>query len=149
MLLTTTSRLVLFGLVTSLLSCRAEPTAPTQTDLQRAQAAWKARGFSRYAYRYETVGFFNAFDGRVMRLVVLSDTVRSAQFVATNDSVPVAPATMPTIDALFARAIAASVSGTLVSVTFDPILGYPTVIELSGLPDARGSILASAIEFLP
>jgi Family of unknown function (DUF6174) len=147
--MTSTSRLLLIGIVTSLLSCHAAPTAPTHTELQRAQAAWKARGFTRYAYRYETVGFFNAFDGRVMRLVVLSDTVRSAQFVATNDSVPTAPATLPTIDALFARAIAASVGGTLVSITFDPVLGYPTVIELSGPPDARGSLLASAIEFLP
>lgn len=145
----TTSRLLFIGLVASLASCHGETTAPSPTDLQRAQAEWKAHGLSRYAYRYETMGFFNAFDGKAMRLVVLSDTVRSAQFVTTNDVVPVAPATLPTIDALFATAIAASANGTLISVKFDSAFGYPTIIELSGPPDARGSILASAIELLP
>ena len=147
--MTSTSRLLLVGLLASLTSCHGDPTSPSVTDLQRAQASWKAHGLSRYAYRYETMGFFNAFDGKAMRLVVLSDTVRSAQFVATNAAVPGAPGTLPTIDGLFATAIAARANGTLVSVTFDPTFGYPTLIELSGPPDASGSILASAIELLP
>ena len=147
--MTSTSRLLLVGLLASLTSCHSDPTAPSVADLQRAQASWKAHGLSRYAYRYETMGFFNAFDGKAMRLVVLSDTVRSAQFVETNTAVPGAPATLPTIDALFATVIAARASGRLLSVKFDPVFGYPTVIELSGPPDASGTLLASAIELLP
>lgn len=96
-----------------------------------------------------TTGFFNTLDGRAIRLVVLGDTVRSAQFVATNDSVPVVPATLSTIDALFTLAMSASRAGTLISVQFDPTLGYPTRLELSGPPDASGVILASDIELLP
>jgi hypothetical protein len=143
------TRLFLIGLATGLAGCRSGPTAPSLTDLQRAHAAWTAHHLTRYAYRYMTTGFFNTLDGQAIRLVVLADTVRSAQFVATNDSVPVAPATLPTIDALFTLAITAREGGTLVAAQFDSILEYPTRLELSGPPDASGVIVASSIELLP
>lgn len=84
-----------------------------------------------------------------MRLVVLSDTVRSAQFVATYDSVPVEPATLPTIDALFAVAIAARENGRLTAVDFDSTYGYPSRIVIAGPPDASGTVIASNLELLP
>jgi len=146
---TPSARLLLIGLVAGLAGCQGGPTAPTLADLQRVQAAWAAHHLTRYAYRYQTTGFFNALDGRAMRLVVLGDTVRSAQFVAANDSVPVVPATLPTIDALFAEAIAARAGGTLVTALFDPVFDYPTRLEFSGPPDAGGVVVASAIELLP
>jgi len=145
---TLTSRLALIALVAGGANC-AGPTAPSLTDLKRAQAEWAAHHLTRYAYRYTTSGFFNAFDGQAIRLVVLSDTVRSAQFVATNDSVPVTAATFPTIDALFAWAIAARESGTLVAAQFDSDFGFPTRLQFSGPPDASGAIIASNMELLP
>ena len=135
--------------MTSLASCRSGPTAPSLADLRRAQAEWASHQLTRYAYRYQTTGFFNTLNGQTIRLVVLGDTVRSAQFVATNDSVPIVPSTLPTIDALFAVAIAARESGTLVAAQFDPDFGFPTRIEISGPPDASGVIFASDIELLP
>ncbi len=129
--------------------CRDNPTGPSVADLQAAQANWATHHLTRYAYRYMTTGFFNTLDGQAIRLVVLADTVRSAQFVATNDSVPVVPATLPTVDALFTLAISASRAGTLVRVEFDPTFGYPTRLKLSGPPDAAGDIFASDIELLP
>jgi hypothetical protein len=146
---TVKTTLLFIGLVTGLAGCRSGPTAPSLADLQRAHAAWTAHHLTRYAYRYMTTGFFTTLDGQAMRLVVLADTVRSAQFVATNDSVPVVPATLPTIDALFALVITARSGGTLVAAQFDPIFDYPTRLEFSGPPDASGVIVASDIELLP
>jgi hypothetical protein len=143
------ARLLLVGLVAELAGCRSSPTVPSLADLQQAQVAWQAHHLTRYAYRYMTTGFLNTLDGRAIRLVVLADTVRSAQFVANNDSVPVVPALLPTIDALFALAISARAGGTLVSVQFDSALAYPTRLQLSGPPDASGVIVASDIEPLP
>ena len=142
-------RPVLVGIVIYLAGCGTGPTAPSLTEIRQEQAAWVAHNLTRYAYRYMTSGFLNTLDGQAMRLVVLGDTVRSAQFVATNDSVPVVPATLPTIDALFALAISAREGGTLVSAEFDSVLGYPRRLELSGPPDAGGVIIASKIEPLP
>jgi hypothetical protein len=146
---TVSSRLLLVGIVAGLVSCRTSPTAPSVADLRRAQAEWTAHNLTRYAYRYMTTGFSTTLDGHAIRLVVLGDTVRSAQFVATNDSVPVVPATLPTIDALFALAIAAREGGTLLAAQFDSVLRFPTRLELSGPPDASGVIVASNFEPLP
>jgi hypothetical protein len=147
--MTVRARVLCLGLAAALASCRGGPTATSLTDLQRAQAAWTAHHHTRYAYRYMTTGFSTNLDGQAMRLVVLADTVRSAQFVATNDSVPVVPATLPTIDALFTLAIAAQNAGTLAAAQFDATFGYPARLQISGPPDASGVILASNIELLP
>jgi hypothetical protein len=143
------TRLLFIGLVAGMAGCRTSPTAPSLVDLQRAQASWTAHHLTRYAYRYMTTGFFNALDGKAIRVVVLADTVRSAQVVATNDSLPVASAMLPTIDALFALAIAARADGTLVAAQFDSVFAYPTRLEIAGHPDASGVIVASHIELLP
>jgi hypothetical protein len=139
----------LIGLLIGLTACAGNPTGPSVADLQSAQAEWSSHHLTRYAYRYETTGFLLAFSGQAIRLVVLTDTVRSAQFVVTNDSVPVQPATLPTIDALFNLAIAARQNGTLTSVQFDSTYSYPARIVVSGPPDASGSIAASNLELLP
>jgi len=141
-------RFVLIALLGSLAGCE-NPAGPWSTELQREQAVWTGHHLDRYAYQYETMGFFNAFDGHAIRLVVLNDTVRSAQYAGTADSVPVVPATLPTIDALFRLAMNAGDEGRLVTVQFDAVFGYPTRLELSGPPDASGVILASHIELLP
>lgn len=139
----------LMTLLVTIAACSTAPTAPTLTELEQAQAAWASHNLTRYVYQYETQGFFNAFDGHLMRLVVIDDTVRSAQYVATNDTVPMATMLFPTIDGLFAQAIAAQKAGTLESITFDSTLSFPSRMKISGNPDASGVILASSIEFVP
>lgn len=142
-------RLVFIGCLVAVASCQGNLTGPSLVDLQQAYAKWSAHHLSRYAYRFETTGFFNALDGQTMRLVVLADTVRSAQFVATNDSVPILPSRLPTIDQLFAQAFAAHESGILTAAEFDPTFSYPTRLQIAGPPDASGAILSSDIELLP
>lgn len=140
------TRLLLIGFLVGLVSCRTGPTAPSLIDIERAEAQWSAHNLTRYAYQYETT-CCNALSGQAIRLVVIGDTVRSAQFVATNDSVPVA--FLPTIDGLFALAITLREEGRLAGARFDPTFGYPARLEISGPPDASGVILASNIELLP
>lgn len=142
-------RSCLLGLIASFTACGDSSTSPSVSGLVQAKASWTARHLSRYADRYRTTGFFIAYGGQQIRLVVLADTVRSAQFVASNEAVPVEPSSLPTIDRLFAMAIEARRNGTLLAFTLDPTLGYPTRLQLSGPPDARGVIEASNLELLP
>jgi uncharacterized protein DUF6174 len=144
------NRTLVLGLfLVTLGGCAADSSTPAIIDIQTAQAVWASHGLVRYAYRYQTSGFFTNTDGREIHVVVIADTVRSAQFVATSDSVPMAATILPTIDALFALAIQARESGRLQSIQFDPTFGFPTRLVLSGNPDASGSITASTIELLP
>jgi hypothetical protein len=145
--MTVYTRLLLVGLLTSLATCRSSPTAPSLSDIQKAEAEWTTHNLTRYAYRYETTGGFSTLDGQAIRLVVLGDTVRSAQFVATSDSVPVA--FLPTINTLFTLAITRREEGRLVAAQFDSTFGYPARLEFSGPPDASSVIVASDIELLP
>ena len=140
------TRLLLIGFLVGLAGCRNGPTAPSLIDIERAEAQWTAHNLTRYAYQYETT-CCTALSGQAIRLVVIADTVRSAQFVATNDSLPVD--FLPTIDALFTLAIALRGEGRLAAAQFDPTFGFPTRLEISGPPDASGAILASNIELLP
>lgn len=147
--MTHSTRFTILLLLAGAAACSSEAMTPSLADIEAAQAKWASHDLVRYGYRYETSGFFNALDGQPLHLVVIRDTVRSAQFVATNDSVPVSAGTLPTVDGLFALAIAARQGGTLTSIEFDPTFGYPTRLVLAGPPDASGSITASSIELLP
>ena len=135
------------GLV--LLASCASSTAPTWSQIEQFRAAWSSHHLTRYAYDLEITGYSIIWAGRPIHLVVLGDTVRSANYVATGDSVPVAPTTFQTIDGLFAQAIAARRAGTLVDIRFDLALSYPTEIVVSGLPDASGAVTASNLQPLP
>lgn len=143
------SHWLLGTLFATIVSCGGSVTGPPLSDIQQAQARWTAHNLTRYAYRYETSGFFNTFDGKAIRLVVLNDTVRSAQYVATNDTIPMASSLFPSIGGLFAQAIAAHDANTLLAAQFDSEFGYPSMMRIGGLPDASGTITASNIEFLP
>jgi hypothetical protein len=129
-------------------ACDNAPAALRSSDLRREQAVWSGFHLSRYAYVYETTGFLIAYSGRPIRLVVINDSVASAQD-ATTDSLLPASAGFPTIDGLFAQALAAESAGSLVAITFDSTYAYPSRMDLSGPPDASGAILASGLQPLP
>ena len=124
-------------------------TDPQLDQVTRQRQLWTAHHLTRYSYEYEQTGFFNNISGRVIRLVVLADTVRSAVFVATGETVPGPAAQFPIVDSLFAQASRAAQSHSLTAIEFDAQLDYPTRIDLAGPPDASGSILASHLQPLP
>lgn len=129
-------------------ACDNQPVAVRPADILQERAIWASHHLTRYAYVYEITGFLIAFADRPIRLVVLNDSVVSAQDVATDSLLPVTGA-FPTIDGLFAQAITAQVAGTLTGITFDSTLGFPSRMDLAGLPDASGSFLASQLQPLP
>jgi hypothetical protein len=131
-----------------LAACNDPAIAPSQQDVSRERALWSAHHLSRYAYVYELTGFLVNYAGHPIRLVVLADTVRSATDMTTGDSVPGA-ATFPTLDGLFDQALAALSAGTLKAITYDSVFAFPSRMDLSGPPDASGSVLASSLELLP
>jgi hypothetical protein len=129
-------------------ACAKAPTGPSAPDLASERALWSAHHLTRYAYLYELTGFNVSFAGHPIRLVVLGDTVRSATDPTTGDTLSDA-ASFPTLDDLFDQAAAAIASGTLAAITYDPTFDYPSRMDLSGMPDMSGSVLASSLEPLP
>lgn len=124
-------------------------TDPQGDQVTRQRALWAAHSLTKYSYDYEQTGFFNNLAGHVIRLVVLGDTVRSAVFVATGESVPGPAMRFPIVDSLFAEASRAAENHSLTAIEFDPQLGYPVRMDLAGPPDASGSIFASHLQPLP
>ena len=123
----------------------AAPTAPSPTRIASDRASWSSRHLTSYAYDLEFDGFFLSYSGKAMHLLVDNDTVRSATYVATGDTVPGNPSDLPTVDDLFRQALAASSAGTLSGYAVDPTYRYPRFIEIRSLPDASGSMLASGM----
>ncbi len=131
-----------------LCACDNAPVAIRINDVTHERALWSAHHLTRYAYVYESIGFFNAFSGHAIRLVVLNDSVASAQDVATDSLLPVA-SVFPTLDQLFDQAMSTLAAGTLKTITFDPTYNFPSRMDIAGVPDASGSVLASGLELLP
>ncbi len=129
-------------------ACNDAPAAVRPGDILQERAIWAAHHLSRYTYVYEITGFFTNVSGRPIRLVVLNDSVVGAQDLATDSILPVTGA-FPTVDGLFAQAIAAQVAGSLTAIAFDSTLGFPVRMDLAGPPDAAGSVLASNVEPVP
>ncbi len=120
----------------------SDSTDPQLDDIAQRRAFWVAQHLTSYSYNFEETGFFNTIAGHVIRLEVRADTVRSAVFVATGETVPLPATQFPIVDSLFAQATRAAQSHTLTAIEFDPALGYPTRMDLAGPPDASGSIFA-------
>ena len=132
----------------ALSACDNQPTADTSADILAERAVWRSHNLTRYAYVYELSGALIAFAGHPIRLVVLNDSVASAQDLTTDSLLP-SPSLFPTIEGLFARALAARSNGALYGITFDSTFGYPTRMDFPGPADGSGSILASDLQLLP
>ncbi len=140
-----TVRLTLALAVTAIAVSCSSPTSPASILEHRAD--WKARALANYDYTYEfAAGFSSGPAGQPIRLQVRQDTVRSAQLF---DGTLLSDGYLPTIDALFERALAAARDGSLKSITFDPDLGYPTLIAYNAVPDAMQSERAAALQVQP
>ena len=118
---------------------------PSRESIEAHRAIWISKGLTSYSYEYEITGFFNNLAGHRIRLAVRADTVRSAVFVETGDTVPGSPAWLPTINGLFDRAVTGYNAGNLTAISYDPELGYPRRMDISGPPDAAGSVFAAQV----
>lgn len=122
--------------------------APSSISVHRAR--WVAHNLTRYAYDYTLgTGFLITFAGHKIHLVVFDGAVQSATDETTGQALAVTPGQWPTIDALFDDAEQAERAGALLGVKYDGTLDYPTEIDVSGPPDASGSIFASGLQPVP
>jgi len=128
-------------------SCKA-PTADDGTQLALHRTQWEAHGITSYQFDYLVTGFFIAWEGRHIRIVVRGDTVNAATFVDTGEPAG-SLTTWPTIDELFDQAQRAAAAGTLRDARFDAQLDYPSEIDLAGPPDASGSLIVTQLQPLP
>jgi Family of unknown function (DUF6174) len=127
--------------------CEGAPTAPSRSEVSHQRDLWLAQGIANYRYVFRTEGFFNARDGRAFEITVREGSVTAAVEVATGDSMP--PDAFGPVIGLFDEAQSAIADGRLASITFDPTYHYPTVLNLSGPPDASGQVTASALHPVP
>ena len=119
--------------------------APTLAEVLAHESLWSAKKLSNYSYNYTVTGYFILWEGRELTLRVSDGQVTGAVFTATGESLP-DPADLPSVDRLFDMAEGAARSGTLRAIAFDPVLGYPTRMDLAGPPDASGSVFAVGLE---
>lgn len=124
------------------LGCSAS-TGPDHFDIFVQRGEWEAQHITSYQYDYVVTGYFIDYVGKPIRLTIRDDEVQSAVFVADSQPILAPASSFPTIDQLFDRAEAASAAGTLTGITFDPQLHFPTQMDISGPPDASGSVFAS------
>ena len=125
-------------------SC-GSPTGDDGTQVALHRAQWEAHGITSYQVDYLVTGFFIAWEGRHIRIVVRGDTVNAATFVDTGEPAD-SLTTWPTIDELFDRAERAAADGVLRDVRFDPRFDYPSEIDLAGPPDASGSLVVTQLQ---
>lgn len=138
---------VALAVLAAFIAACSSSTGPTSVlNIRAHQAAWNGQKFMNYSYTYE-FSAFNALANQPLRLEVRQDTVRSVVVLATGDSIDATY--FPTIDALFAQALTAELDGSLTHIEFDAVLGYPTRIPYSAVPDALSSQQASALELAP
>src|SRR6476646_6380918 len=128
--------------------CR-ESTSPSKGEISAHRTRWTQRAPEAYEYDYRVTGFFISFVGQHIHLVVRDGVVQSATDAATGQPMAEPLTEWATIAALFDEVVKAADAGMLRGVRFDPVLGYPTEIDLDGPPDASGSVFATGLRALP
>lgn len=146
---------VTIAAVSLLSGCREsiDPSAPrtaiSTDEIAAHRTHWTQRALAAYEYDYRLTGFFIQFAGRNIHLVVRDGVVRSATDAATGEAMTGPLTQWPTIATLFDEVTQAADGGVLRAVRFDPVLEYPTEIDLDGPPDASGSVFATGLRPLP
>lgn len=114
-------------------------------SLSRAQARWQASGLTDYDFTFQR-SCFCEFRGPVL-VTVRQGAVQSATIIATGEALTTAElARVPTVDGLFEIAAHALADADRQSVRYDPVLGYPRVIDVDWIAtavDDEESLLAS------
>jgi len=134
-------RLAALSISVFALAACADSTSPSGETLHEQRARWTNQAVSDYTYVYRVTGFFINFAGQDITLTVRNDSVVAA--VVTEASQPLSPSGFPTIDQLFDEAEAALREGQLADIAFDPLYSFPVRMDLTGPPDASGSVFAS------
>jgi len=130
-----------------ILAC-ASPTGPTSVhDILAHRAVWDSQRLADYSYTYQTFGGFLSHPPGPLQIEVRGDTVRAVVDLATGDSL--VATYLPTIDALFDRALAAAENGSLTGIVFDRVRGYPTRLDYAAVPDKAQSEQASSVQPIP
>ena len=124
------------------------PLSPKElTELARAEARWKARGFADYRYEMKGSCFCPAEINRWTRVTVRQGRVVAAEPVEPDSTLPVSNLNLwEPIDSLFGRLRQFARDKSLqrnysdIVVEFDPILGFPTLVDWQSKPSiADGS----------
>ena len=123
-----------------------DSTSPNGAELTSRRAQWDSQHIANYQYDYLLTGFFINYEGRSIRIVVHDGVVQSAVFIDDGQPTSGRPGDWPTIDQLFDRADSARTGGALSGIRYDSRYGFPTQIDISGPPDAGGSLFATNFE---
>ena len=78
-------------------------------------------------------------------VAVVHDSVTSATCISSGQSVT---GITKTVDSVFADALRASRNHDLTQIEFDPVLGFPTLVHVGGVPDAGWAEQVSGFQTL-
>ena len=121
---------------------------PTAGEILAQRDRWLGAGVTHYAFVYEETGFLICCtEGRPLVVEVQGDSLLAA--VPVSGPPCGAGCGGKSIATLFDLAVRAANDGVLTTISFDPVLHYPTRMDLAGPPDASGSELASDLKPLP
>jgi hypothetical protein len=107
-------------------------------EITQHQAQWNGLKVTRYEFDYSRQAMVNfpSCEPVALHIVVQTDTVVSATCAASGQ--PLQGVTM-TVASLFADALRAAGNHNLENIQFDSRLGFPTLVAISGPPDAGWS----------
>ena len=118
-------------------------TGPDRFAVPAHRAEWEAQHIASYQYDYLVTGYFISYEGKPIRIVVRDGEVQSAAFIADTEPLAEPAEFWPTIAELFDRAERASAAGALSGIRYDSLFHFPAEIDISGPPDASGSLFVT------
>lgn len=124
-------------------ACSESPTS--LLIIREHLTEWSTRRPASYQFDYE---FFNGFVRpsctTAVHVVVTGNVVSSATCGTSGQ--PFLASFTKTVDSVFADALRAEANGTLAQIQYDPTRGYPTLVAVSGPPDASWSEQVTALQ---
>jgi hypothetical protein len=129
----------------------SETLGVTEAGLESHRARWEAAGLTAYVYEYSKQCECGPETLRPARIEVLAGSVARVTFLDNAQTLESPPAdAFPTIDDLFGRVDeAVRMDAASLVVTYDPTLGYPTLISVDyrrDIADDEFVIRASNLE---
>ena len=157
--MTRSGRAVRFPLALALLAAacysptdRSEVPRSERERLEQNLARWRAQGYDSYRFEYRHRCFCPPEVTDPVMIVVRGGAKVSVTDVATGLAVP--PERLDqylTVEQLFALARQALAEAASVSVSYDPALGYPTLLEIDWrreIADDEGTHQAASLQAL-
>ncbi len=117
--------------------CGNDPLSPEQQAMDAALSTWtRTRPASNSYVMEQQVACFCPYGGTTFEVTVEGGTITKARSVGTGALVEPSLSAFRTVDQLFSEARASLKAGTLLAISFDSAIGFPTVVSIDPIRNA-------------